>query len=59
MVVWNPRDNNQIVTALDHTVKVWDFRKFETGSEIMSRDLDGTNLRSVSFDPEFGKLLVA
>lgn len=25
----------------------------------MSRDLDGTNLRNISFDPEFGKLLAA
>jgi len=38
---------------------MWDFRKFETGSEIMSRDLDSSNLRNITFDPEFGKLLVA
>ena len=57
--MWNPRDNNQIATALDHTVKMWDFRKFETGSEIMSKDLDSSNLRNITFDPEFGKLLVA
>jgi uncharacterized protein YbbC (DUF1343 family) len=38
---------------------LWDYRKFETGCEIITNELDGVNLKSISFDPVFGKLMAA
>lgn len=59
LVCWNSRDNLQFVTALDHTLKLWDYRKFDLGCEIQTRELDGLNLRNIGFDPIYGKLLFA
>jgi WD40 repeat protein len=59
IVTWNQRNTNMFATALDRTVKLWDMRKFDSGCELMIKEIPGsTNLRQISFDPVFGSLLL-